>query len=131
MGRGDRMKYYSEEHEWVEVEEGVATIGITEYAAHELGDITFVELPEKGSGFGQGDVLCVVESVKAASDVFAPVSGRVTATNRILVDRPELMNESPEEDGWICKLADVDESELDNLMSETEYRQMVSDLSKE
>ena len=125
------MKYYTEEHEWVEVEEEVATVGISEYAARELGDITFVELPEQGSEFGQGDVLTVVESVKAASDVFAPVSGRVISANRILADRPELMNESPEEDGWICKLADVDEKELENLMTDAEYRQMISNLSKD
>jgi len=125
------MKHYTEEHEWVEVEDGVATIGITGYAAHELGDITFVELPENGSGYGQGDVISVVESVKAASDVFAPLSGRVIASNRMLADRPELVNESPEEDGWICRLGEVDESELDNLMTEAEYRQMVSDLSKD
>lgn len=125
------MKHYTEEHEWVEVEDGVATMGISEYAARELGDITFVELPEKGSEFGQGDVLSVVESVKAASDVFAPVSGRVVATNRMLADRPELVNESPEEDGWICKLGEVDETELENLMTEAEYRQMVSNLTKD
>jgi len=125
------MKYYTEEHEWVEVEEAIATIGITEYAARELGDITFVELPERGTEFGQGDVLSVVESVKAASDVFSPVSGRIVSVNRILTDRPELVNESPEEDGWICKLEHVDEGELENLMTEAEYRQMVSSLSKD
>ena len=125
------MKHYTEEHEWVEVEDGVATMGISEYAARELGDITFVELPENGSEYGQGDVLSVVESVKAASDVFAPVSGRVIATNRMLADRPELVNESPEEDGWICKLGEVDETELENLMTEAEYRQMVSNLTKD
>jgi len=115
------VKHFSEEHEWVELREGVATVGISAFAAEELGDITFVELPELGAGFAQGESMLVIESVKAASDVFAPVSGRVVSVNTVLTDRPELVNESPEEDGWLLRLEDVDESELENLMSPTDY----------
>lgn len=115
------MKYFSEEHEWVELHEGVATVGISAFAAEELGDVTFVELPDVGTGFSQGQSMLVIESVKAASDVFAPVSGRVASVNTVLTDRPELVNESPEEEGWLVRLEDVDESELENLMGPEDY----------
>ncbi len=117
------MKRYSEEHEWVEVKKGIAVVGITAYAAEEMGDITFVELPDIGQVFAQGDAMCVVESVKAASDVMAPISGTVKSVNDELEEDPSIVNTSPEKDGWICKLEDVDESELDSLMSEKEYEE--------
>ncbi|OGV75402.1 MAG: glycine cleavage system protein H [Lentisphaerae bacterium RIFOXYB12_FULL_65_16] len=116
------MKKYSEEHEWVKLQNGIATVGITAYAAAELGDITFVELPEKGKTFAQGEAMCVVESVKAASDVFIPVGGRVAEVNPRLEDTPELINASAEKDGWICKLTDVNEKELEGLMTEEQYK---------
>ncbi|MCK5803975.1 MAG: glycine cleavage system protein GcvH [Lentisphaeria bacterium] len=115
------MKLFSEDHQWVEIENGVATIGITAYAAEELGEITFVELPDDGLVVSQGDVLCVVESVKAASDVFAPLGGTVTEVNRKLEKSVEHINSSPERLGWICRLEEVDESEMDNLMTEAQY----------
>ncbi len=116
------MKRYSEEHEWVELQNGIATVGITAYAAEELGDITFVELPEKGKAFAPGAAMCVVESVKAASDVFIPVGGTIAEVNSRLEDTPELINASPEKDGWICKLTQVNEKELDRLMTEEQYK---------
>jgi glycine cleavage system H protein len=115
------MKYYSKEHQWAEIADQTATVGISKYAVDELGDITFVELPEIGDKFEQGEEMFVIESVKAASDVFSPLSGKVTAINEDLVDNPETDNDSPEENGWFCKLEKIDETELDNLMSYSEY----------
>lgn len=125
------MKRYSEEHEWVEVVDGVATVGISAYAAEELGDITFVELPDVGLVVGQGDALCVVESVKAASDVFSPIGGTVQAVNLALEEDPGIVNASADRDGWICKLTEVEESDLDNLMTEEEYEELVGDAGAE
>jgi glycine cleavage system H protein len=121
------MKRYSEDHQWVKYEKGRATVGITAYAADELGDITFVELPEVGLVVGQGDVLCVVESAKAASDVYAPVGGTVVEVNQALDTSPIMVSDSPEARGWICKLEEVDESELENLMSDAQYEEFLND----
>ena len=115
------MKYYSEEHQWVEVEGGKARIGITKFAADELGELSYVELPSVGSVFKQGDALCVVESVKAASDVFMPIGGKVVEVNTNLEKKPELVNEDAEGEGWICVVTDVDEAELSKLMDEEKY----------
>lgn len=120
------MKKYSKEHEWVEFADGVATVGITEYAANELGDITFIELPETEEDFAVNDVLCVVESVKAASDVFCPVNGKVTEVNEDLEDAPEKINSGAENEGWICKMSGVSEDDINTLMSESEYKEFVS-----
>ena len=120
------MKRFSEEHEWVEVENGVATVGITGYAAEELGDITFVELPERGVVLAQGEALCVIESVKTATDVFVPVGGTISQVNDKLEEEPEVINASPEREGWICKLEEVDEGELESLMTEEEYEAFTS-----
>ena len=122
------MKKFTKEHEWVLVEGNEATIGITEHAAHELGDITYVELPKIGDQSINGEVLVVVESVKAASDVFSPISGVVSDVNQELEDTPQLVNESPEGDGWICKVKDIEISELDDLLDETTYRSYVRGL---
>jgi glycine cleavage system H protein len=119
------MKRYSEEHQWVEVRGGKARVGITAYAAEELGDISFVELPDVGLVLAQGEPLCVVESVKAASDVFAPVGGTVSAVNERLEDEPELVSASPEKEGWICELNELDEADLENLMDEIEYEEFL------
>jgi len=113
--------YYTKEHEWVKIKEGVASVGITEYAAHQLGDVTFVELPQVGKSVKQFDMLCAIESVKAASDIYAPISGKVTGVNEALNDAPEIVNESAEDAGWMALLEPADPGELKNLMSRQEY----------
>lgn len=123
------MKYYTEDHEWVELNGDEAVVGISEYAAEELGDVTYVELPEEDDDFIIGDRLGEVESVKASSDIYSPVSGTVCAVNEALVDDPGLINESPEEKGWICKLVNIDGSELDDMMDEEAYQRYISKLS--
>lgn len=113
--------YYSKEHEWVKIKDGVASVGISEHAAHELGDITFVELPQVGKTVKQFDVLAGIESVKAASDIYAPLSGKVVKVNEALDGTPEVVNEAAEEAGWIAWLEPTDLDELKNLMSKAEY----------
>ncbi len=125
------MKRFSDDHQWVRYEDGRATVGITAYAADELGDITFVELPEEGLVVSQGDVLCVVESVKAASDVYAPVGGTVVEVNRALETRPGVVNDSPESKGWICRLEEVVEGDLDSLMTDAQYEAFLSEETEE
>jgi glycine cleavage system H protein len=112
---------YSKEHEWVRVEESHATIGITSFAADELGDIVFVELPEVGSSLTQFGTFGVVESVKAVSDLFSPVSGTVAEVNEALRDAPELLNSDPFGAGWIARVELADSSELDGLMDADAY----------
>ena len=114
--------YFTDEHEWISVEGGTATVGITDYAQSQLGDIVFVELPAPGSNVKKGGEAAVVESVKAASDVFAPVSGTVSEINSALEEDPALVNSSPESAGWFFKLALADPSELDGLMGAAEYK---------
>lgn len=121
-------RYFTEEHEWVEVEGDTATIGITDYAQEQLGDIVFVEVPAAGTSLAKGKEAAVVESVKAASDVFAPVSGTVTEGNAALADDPALVNAAPETDGWFFKLTIADKGELDGLMDEAKYRDFVASL---
>ena len=119
------MKRFSEDHQWVEVAKDTATIGITAYAADELGEVNFVELPELGLVLGAGETLCVIESVKAASDVLVPVGGTVARVNSELEDDPGLINASPEKEGWICKLEDIDLGDVDGLMTEEEYESFI------
>ena len=114
--------YYSKEHEWVRVEGDTATVGITDFAQGQLGDIVFVEVPEAGRQVEQGGDAAVVESVKAASDVYAPVSGEVTEGNAALADTPELVNSDPEGEGWFFKLRLSDASQLDALMDAAAYK---------
>ena len=114
--------YYTDEHEWIAVEGGTATVGITDYAQAQLGDIVFVELPALGANVTKGGEAAVVESVKAASDVFAPISGTVSAVNGALEEDPALVNSAPEGDGWFFRLSVTDASELDGLMDAAEYR---------
>lgn len=121
-------RYYTEEHEWIEVEGTSATVGITDYAQEQLGDIVFVEVPESGKELESGDEAAVVESVKAASDVFAPIGGTVAESNEALAEDPGLVNSSPEEDGWFFKLTIADPSELEGLMDESAYRKFVAAL---
>ena len=115
------MKRYTDQHEWVNLEDGIATVGISNHAAEELGDITFVELPELDDAIEKGGQLAVVESVKAAADVYSPITGTVSEVNESLEDSPETVNQSAEGDGWICRLTDVDASSLDDLMTEEAY----------
>lgn len=117
--------YYSEDHEWIRIEGGVATVGITDYAQEQLGDLVFVELPEVGKTLTKGDPAVVVESVKAASDVYAPVDGDVTAVNDALSSDPALVNSSATGDGWLWKMTLADESQLEGLMDEAGYKAMI------
>ncbi|NLF62378.1 MAG: glycine cleavage system protein GcvH [Lentisphaerae bacterium] len=119
------MKHYSEEHQWVQVDGDTVMVGVSSFAAEELGEVNFVELPELGAMIAAGGALCVVESVKAASDVIAPVSGRVVEVNASLAENPGLLNDSPEKDGWICKLSQVPAAELAALMDEKSYQRFL------
>jgi glycine cleavage system H protein len=121
-------RYYTEDHEWVEVDGDIGTVGISDYAQSQLGDIVFVEVPDEGKDVTKGDEAAVVESVKAASDVYSPVSGTVIEGNAALADTPELVNEDPEGDGWFFKLTLSDTSELEGLMNEAKYADFVSKL---
>ncbi len=121
-------RYYTDEHEWIDVEGEIATVGITDYAQEQLGDIVFVELPAEGATFEKGDDAAVVESVKAASDVYAPISGEVVEVNGALEEEPALVNSDPEEDGWFFKLRVTDASELEGLMNEAAYKKFVASL---
>lgn len=121
-------RYFTEDHEWVEVDGDTATVGITDYAQGQLGDIVFVEVPEEGKQVAKGDDAAVVESVKAASDVYAPVSGAVIEGNPALEDNPALVNEDPEGEGWFFRMTLSDTSELDGLMNDSAYADFVSKL---
>ena len=114
--------YYTREHEWVSVEGDSATVGITDFAQGQLGDVVFVEVPEAGRVLAQGGEAAVVESVKAASDVYAPVSGTVTEGNQALVDDPALINSDPEGEGWFFRLDLSDNGELSELMNADQYK---------
>ena len=117
---------YSKEHEWVRIEGSTATIGITSFAADELGDIVFIELPEVGSRLSQFGSFGVVESVKAVSDLYAPISGEVTAVNDALSDQPELLNSDAYGEGWIATVALADTGELDALMDADAYAELTA-----
>jgi glycine cleavage system H protein len=119
------MKRYTDEHEWVEVRDDLAWVGISAYAAEELGDITFVELPELDTKVEKGDVLSAIESVKAASDVYSPATGVVAEANGTLEEHPELVNESPEDQAWVCKLSGVNAEELEELMTPEQYQEYI------
>ena len=120
--------YFTTEHEWIRVEGDIATVGITNHAQEQLGDIVFAEVPETGKQLSKGQEAAVVESVKAASDVYAPVSGEVTEGNQAVADDPALVNSDPEGTGWFFKLKLSDPSELDKLMDESAYRDWVKTL---
>jgi glycine cleavage system H protein len=120
----DELKY-TEEHEWVLIEDDVATIGITDFAQDQLGDVVFVELPEVGDVLEAGKTLGVVESVKAVSDIYAPLSGVVVEINEDLPDEPELLNTSAYEDGWMVKLKISDPRELGALMDASDYQSFI------
>ncbi len=121
-------RYYTEDHEWIEVDGDAATVGITDYAQSQLGDIVFAEVPATGATLKKGGDAAVVESVKAASDVYAPVSGTVTEGNDALEGDPALVNSDPEGEGWFFKLTLSDTSELDSLMDAIAYKAFVDGL---
>ncbi|GAM00212.1 MULTISPECIES: glycine cleavage system protein GcvH [Sphingomonas] len=121
-------RYFTEDHEWIDVDGDVGTVGISDYAQGALGDIVFVDVPEEGRELTKGDEAAVVESVKAASDVYAPVSGTVIEGNAQLADEPALVNSDPEGEGWFFKITLSDASELDGLMDETAYAAFVAKL---
>ena len=121
-------RYFTEDHEWIEVDGDIGTVGISDYAQSQLCDIVFVEVPDEGRQIAKGDEAAVVESVKAASDVYSPVSGSVLEGNAALADEPALVNSDPEGEGWFFKMTLSDTSELDGLMDEAAYADFVSKL---
>ena len=121
-------RYFTQDHEWIDVDGTSGTVGITDYAQSQLGDITYVDLPAAGSTVKKGDAPCVVDSVKAASDVYSPVSGTITAANDSLADAPETVNTDPEEGGWLFRIDLSDASELEGLMDKAAYDAYVAEL---
>jgi len=119
--------YYAKTHEWLRMDDGTATVGITDFAQGQLSDITFVELPDGGREVEAGDEIAVVESVKAASDIYAPVAGTIVAVNGDLEDAPELINDRPYEDGWLFKIKLRKEEDVDELMAAEEYIELCAD----
>lgn len=118
---------FTKEHEWIQVDDHIATIGITDFAQASLGDITFVQLPKEGETIRKDDPFGVVESVKAVSDLYAPVSGRVVEVNEPLLKAPELVNEDPYNDGWMVKVEMKDLTEVEELMSAADYQEYIED----
>ncbi|QJW47318.1 glycine cleavage system protein GcvH [bacterium BFN5] len=118
---------YSKDHEWVRIEGNKVTIGITDYAQSQLGDVVFVELPELGAEVAAGAGFSVVESVKAVSDIYAPVSGKVVEINEVLADTPEIVNQSPYDEGWIVVLEIADPTELSELLDSEAYAQLLAE----
>jgi len=117
---------YTKDHEWIKIEGNTATVGITEFAQSELGELVFVDLPAQGKAVKPHATLCVVESTKAASDVYAPLTGSVKEVNSALTDNPSLVNTKPYEDGWMVKLENLNEAELAGLLSAAQYRELLS-----
>ena len=116
---------YTEDHEWLRVEDDLVVVGITEHAATQLGDVVFVELPEEGNSVAKGDEIVVIESVKAASDILAPIDGEIVEINEALVDNPALVNEDPTGEAWFFKIKTDDLSQLDDYMDEAAYKELV------
>lgn len=117
---------YTKDHEWLVIVDGVATIGVTEFAQEQLGDVVFVELPEIGALLTEGDEVAVIESVKAAGEINAPINGTVVAVNEILVDEPELLNSSPEEGGWMFKVTLDEDYDISEFMNKAEYQDYIA-----
>ena len=120
------MLRYTEEHEWLRLDGDEVTVGITEHAAEQLGDIVFIELPEEGTTVAKGDEVVTIESVKAASDISAPLDGQITEVNAAVVENPGKVNEDPLEDGWFFRMTLADPSEFDGLMDEAAYRAYIA-----
>jgi glycine cleavage system H protein len=121
--------YFTREHEWIRIDGQVGIIGITAHAVEQLGDITFVELPRPGRKVKQAEVLCAIESVKAASDIYAPLSGKVIEVNELVENKPEIVNRSPEGEGWLVKVEIADPGEVKALMNRDEYALYLKGLS--
>lgn len=117
--------YYTRDHEWIELEDGTATVGITDFAQSELGDIVFVEIEPEGTELGQSDIFGTVEAVKTVSELYMPVSGTIAAVNAELETAPELVNDDPYGDGWMVEIEVEDESEVEDLLEASEYKEMV------
>jgi glycine cleavage system H protein len=122
--------YYTKDHEWAQVDENIVTIGVTEFAQEQLGEVVYVELPEEGAKVNQGESFGVVESVKAASDLYAPVSGTVIEVNSALMDDPGSLNDDPMNNGWLIRIEMDSEKELANLVRAPDYRKMISEAKK-
>ena len=120
---------FTKDHEWVKTDNNIATIGISQYAADALGELVFVELPDINSNFNIGDSFAVVESSKSASDVYCPISGEVIEINENLNNQPELINSSPYDNGWIVKIKISDDSSLNNMMDESQYKKHLEEIS--
>lgn len=119
--------YYTREHEWARIEDDIATIGITDYAQGELGDIVFVELPEKGDSVLAGDAFGTIEAVKAVSELYSPLDGEIIDVNEALDEAPEIINNSPYEDGWMIKIKMSDPSRKDDLLSDEDYKKLIDE----
>jgi glycine cleavage system H protein len=126
MNYPDDLKY-SKDHEWIRIEDNVATIGITAYAQEQLGDIVYVELPPEGEEFSKNDTFGVLESVKAVSDCYSPLSGTIQEVNNLLTDNPELVNEDCYGEGWIIRIELMDEKELEGLLDNDQYAEFVKE----
>lgn len=123
------MLKFTSDHEWILIKDDSATVGITQYAQEQLGDVVFVELPKAGASFEAGAAAVVVESVKAASDVYAPIKGEIVDVNQEVADNPSLVNSDPMRKGWLFKMKIADQSQLDKLMDEQAYRALISGAS--
>ena len=118
---------YTKDHEWLRVEDNLVTIGVTEFAQEQLGDVVFIELPEIGSELIAGDEAAVIESVKAAGEIVAPIDGVVAMVNEALIDEPDLLNSAPETEGWILQLTPIEAPEIANFMDAEQYQQYIQD----
>jgi glycine cleavage system H protein len=119
--------YYTKDHEWAQVDENIVTVGVTEFAQEQLGEVVYVELPEEGAKVNQGESFGVVESVKAASDLYSPVSGTVIEVNAALLEDPSALNDDPMNDGWLIRIEMDTEKELANLMRVPDYKKLISE----
>jgi len=122
--------FYTKEHEWVTVRDDSATVGITDFAQKQLGDIVFIEFPSLGSVYSQGDEISVIESVKAASEIYAPISGKVITCNDAVEGSPDLVNLNPEGDGWLFKISEIESQELNSLLSHSEYEEYIKKITE-
>jgi glycine cleavage system H protein len=119
---------FTKEHEWVKINNGSAIIGISDYAQEQLGDIVSIELPKAGSIFKQGQTIAIIDSVKASSDIYAPISGEITEVNEELIEKPEIINQSPYDLGWIAKIKPSDMEEFETLMTKEKYDRYISEI---
>lgn len=126
MSKNPNNLYYTKSHEWVRLENDIAVIGITDHAQHQMGDLVFVELPKINRAVSTGDEIAVVESVKTAADVYAPLSGMVVETNQQLNEKPELVNQDPYGSGWICQLKISNKTELNQLLNASDYEKLTT-----